>query len=149
MTSYTKILKKIQNKKIKVGIVGMGYVGLPLALTFSESGFITYGYDNDKNKIFSLQKSNSYINHIPSTRIKNLINKNKFFPTNNFITLSNMDCIIICLPTPLNKSKKPNLNYIKGISEGDKNFENSLLSSLKTEFPKEYEILKNNFKQQN
>tara|TARA_B110000027_G_scaffold123676_1_gene139636 strand:- start:1733 stop:3025 length:1293 start_codon:yes stop_codon:yes gene_type:complete len=121
-------LLKIKNKKVKVGIIGMGYVGLPLAKSFVEKNIDTYGFDIDQKKITNLRKSISYINYFAHKEIKRM-NKKKFTPTVDFSLISKMDLIILCLPTPIKKNKSPDMSYI--------------LSSLKTILPflKENQVL--------
>ena len=107
------LISKIKNKKITVGIVGLGYVGLPLALRFAEVGFNVIGYDKDNKKTIKLKKFKSYIRSISNLKLKN---KN-FIPTSNLKLLAESDAIIICLPTPLKKnSKVPDMTYIKSFS---------------------------------
>ncbi len=113
MNSYIKLKKKIQNKNIKIGVIGLGYVGLPLSLTISERGYKVYGFDKDIKKIKSLNKFKSYIKHVSSLRIKKLIKKKFFIPIDQFNFLESIDIIILCVPTPLTKNKKPDLTYIK------------------------------------
>ena len=122
------ILLKIKNKKVKVGIIGMGYVGLPLAKSFVEKNIDTYGFDIDQKKISNLRKGISYINYFAHKEIKKM-NKKKFTPTADFSLISKMDLIILCLPTPIKKNKSPDMSYI--------------LSSLKTILPflKENQVL--------
>ena len=121
-------LLKIKNKKVKVGIIGMGYVGLPLAKSFVEKNIDTYGFDIDQKKIMNLRKNISYINYFFHKEIKKM-NKKKFTPTADFSLISKMDLIILCLPTPIKKNKSPDMSYI--------------LSSLKTILPflKENQVL--------
>ena len=91
-----KLLNKIKNKKIKIGIVGLGYVGLPLASGFLEKGIMTYGFDKDKKKINFLKKGKSYINYFSSKKIQSMVKKG-LFPTRDFSYISNVDVIILCL----------------------------------------------------
>ena len=106
------ILKNIAEKKVKIGIVGMGYVGLPLALTFVEKGFMVTGIDIDEKKIKSLENGVSFINHIPSSRIKDALVKD-FTLAADFSVTKTLDVIIICVPTPLNDYKEPDLSYVE------------------------------------
>lgn len=99
--------------KFKTGIIGLGYVGLPRALQFCKKGINVCGLDIDEEKINQLNNGKSYLTNIKSMDIKKYINNKKFFPTNNFSYISELDNIIICLPTPLNKKNKPDLSYIK------------------------------------
>lgn len=106
------IIQKIEEKKAVVGVIGLGYVGLPLAVEFARSGFRTIGLDIDDKKISCLEKGRSYINAVPSAKIKNLISAGRFEPANNFSKLKDCDCIVICVPTPLAASKKPDMRFI-------------------------------------
>ena len=118
MNTYIKLKKKIQSKKnLKVGVIGLGYVGLPLCLTISEQGFNVFGFDRDNSKVKSLNKCKSYIKHINSLRIKKALMNKSFYPTDNFSLLKEMDIIILCVPTPLTKNKKPDLSFIESSVE--------------------------------
>jgi UDP-N-acetyl-D-glucosamine dehydrogenase len=128
------LISKIKTKKITIGIVGLGYVGLPLALRFSEVGFQVIGYDKDDNKIAKLKKHKSYIKSISD---KELIKK-KFIATSNLKILSESDAIIICLPTPLREnSKVPDMTYIKNFASSIKDFlrENHIIILESTTYP--------------
>ncbi|MFN8369798.1 MAG: nucleotide sugar dehydrogenase [Bacteriovoracaceae bacterium] len=108
---YALTLNKVKNKEATVGIIGLGYVGLPLALAFAEEGVNVIGFDIDSRKIDSLNSGNSYIQHIPSERIKGVL-RSKLSVTDSFKDISLVDAIIICVPTPLNKYREPDLSYI-------------------------------------
>lgn len=108
---YKIIREKITNKKAKMGIIGLGYVGLPLAIEFSKAGFYTIGFDIDKDKISSLKRGRSYIRHIPQ------VDYNFFHPTNDFGKLRSADCIIICVPTPVSETKEPDLSCVINTTE--------------------------------
>lgn len=106
------ILSKIKKKKIKIAIIGLGYVGLPLSLLFSKHNIKVYGIDNDLNKINKLKKNKSTLKKISNKKIQKFnLAKNIF--TNKYSFIKLCDFIIICLPTPLNKAKKPDLSFIK------------------------------------
>ncbi|MGD1076494.1 MAG: nucleotide sugar dehydrogenase [Thermodesulfovibrionales bacterium] len=102
--------ERIRSKEVKVGIIGLGYVGLPLVLSFCRAGFRVTGFDIDANKIRLLKKGESYISHIASAHIQQCASA--FSPTSDFAGLAEMDCIIICVPTPLNKYREPDLSYV-------------------------------------
>ena len=105
-------LQKIKEKKAHIGIIGLGYVGLPLAIEFCKTGFQVTGLDIDQEKIDLLSRGKSYINHISGANIKHLNQKCKFKGTTNFTLISNLDCILICVPTPLSKNREPDMSYI-------------------------------------
>jgi len=110
-TNYKKIfLDKIVKKKLVIGVIGLGYVGLPLAILLSKKGFKTYGFDTDKNKIKSIYSKKSYIERIKNSDINFLLKNGSFFF--DFKHISLCDVIIICVPTPLYKGK-PDLSYIR------------------------------------
>jgi UDP-N-acetyl-D-glucosamine dehydrogenase len=96
----------------KIGIIGLGYVGLPLACLFAEKGFSVTGFDIDPKKIDVLNAGRSYIKHIPATRIRPLVKAGKLAPSDDFAGLKRMDAIIICVPTPLTKFREPDLRFI-------------------------------------
>ncbi len=106
------LLDKIQNKKAKVGIIGLGYVGLPLIKEFHQSGFQVIGFDVDQVKINSLMAGKSYIKHIPSEMIQRLLSDQRFLATNDFSKLPGVDAILICVPTPLSKYREPDMSYV-------------------------------------
>ena len=105
-------LQKIKGKKAHIGIIGLGYVGLPLAIEFCKTGFQVTGLDIDQEKIDLLSRGKSYINHISGANIKHLNQECKFKGTTNFTLISNLDCILICVPTPLSKNREPDMSYI-------------------------------------
>jgi len=105
------LIDKIKKKKIHVGVIGLGYVGLPLSILLAKKKFKVFGFDVDKSKIKKLKKNQSYLNRIDSSVIKK--NQKKFYFTSNFSNIKNCDVIIICVPTPLNKKLKPDLKYLK------------------------------------
>jgi UDP-N-acetyl-D-glucosamine dehydrogenase len=99
-------------KKAVIGIVGLGYVGLPLLLRFAEQGFKVIGFDIDKSKIDKLNRGESYIKHLGVERILLAHKKNQFIATNDFSKSIDADALIICVPTPLSKHNEPDLSYI-------------------------------------
>jgi UDP-N-acetyl-D-glucosamine dehydrogenase len=107
------ILQKIDNRQARVGIVGMGYVGLPLALLFSEARFRVTGFDIDARKVDTLNQSGSYIVRIPTTEIQ-LARESGFCATTDYAQIATMDVVIICVPTPLDEYHAPDLSYVTG-----------------------------------
>lgn len=103
----------MQKFKYKVGIIGLGYVGLPRALQFCKKGFTVRGIDSDQEKINQLKIGKSYLTNVNEREIKKFIKKKLFFPNTKLTDLSDVENIIICLPTPLTKNLNPDLSFIK------------------------------------
>ncbi|NBR84206.1 MAG: nucleotide sugar dehydrogenase [Verrucomicrobia bacterium] len=95
-----------------MGIIGLGYVGLPLSLQFARSGVDVTGLDVDDKKIVALNAGRSYIEHIPATAIQEQVNSRRFRATTDFSAIKKLDAVIICVPTPLNKNREPDISYI-------------------------------------
>jgi len=106
-----QLAAKIEARTAKVGIIGLGYVGLPLALLFSEQKFAVTGFDIDPKKVRTLNEGGSYIVRIPGIEIQEA-HKSGFKATEDFAGLTTMDAIIICVPTPLNEYREPDMSYI-------------------------------------
>jgi len=104
--------KKINTRSATIGIVGLGYVGLPLALEIVNKGFKVIGLDKDNEKITKLKSGDSYIADMSNTVIEKAVNEQKFEPTNDFSKLAQVDIIIICVPTPTTADGTPNISYI-------------------------------------
>jgi len=111
------LLKKIETKNYTVGVVGMGYVGLPLVLCFVEKGIRAIGIDIDQSKVDILANGKSYIKHILAGRVQHAIASCLFTPTTDFSKVSECDAILIAVPTPLNKNREPELQYIVATCE--------------------------------
>ncbi|TXT34516.1 MAG: wbpA [Chitinophagaceae bacterium] len=117
MNPKEQLLQKIESKTAIVGIIGLGYVGLPLALEYANKGISTIGFDIDERKIPVLMEGQSYIKHIEGNRIKKAVGSRKFEATSGFSRLTECDAIIICVPTPLNRHREPDLQYILNTGE--------------------------------
>ncbi len=104
------IVDKIKSLEAKIGVIGLGYVGLPLVIEFCRAGFRTTGFDIDPEKIAMLNAGRSYIRHISPSDLAPY--SSLFTPTIDFSLLSSMDCILMCVPTPLNKHREPDMSYI-------------------------------------
>jgi len=115
MTQLKDLIEKIENGTARVGIIGLGYVGLPLSMLFAEK-FRVVGYDIAKSRIDSLLNGKSYITNVKDEHIQAWLNKT-FFPTNDYKILEKCDFFIICVPTPLTSDNDPDLSYIKNASE--------------------------------
>src|SRR5438552_13970914 len=103
---------KIQNRSAKIGILGLGYVGLPLACEFAKAGFSVTGFEVDASKVTSLRQGQSYIEDISDDDLRPLIRKKVLSGTTDFTQLKRIDVTIICVPTPLRKTKDPDISYI-------------------------------------
>lgn len=137
MKSNQTLLNLIEKKQAKIGIIGLGYVGLPLGLEFIESGFNVIGFDVDERKIPVLLKGNSYIKHIKNERIKNAVDTGRFDATTDFSLLPEVDVIIICVPTPLDEHREPDMSYIVSTAETIQKYlrEGQLVTLESTTYP--------------
>lgn len=125
--------RKIKKREARIGIIGMGYVGLPLAKVFLTAGFEVLGFDIDRKKVKMLNQGKSYIKHISAEELKSFIKKQKFQATTDFKTLSSTDVIIICVPTPLDSHKNPDLSFVMKTTEAvSKNLRNGQLVVLES-----------------
>jgi UDP-N-acetyl-D-glucosamine dehydrogenase len=106
------LLDKVRRREALVGVVGLGYVGLPLGMAFAEAGFGVTGLDIDTRKIEKIEKGESYIKHIPSEPLAKLTKERRFTATTNFAKVKELDCLIICVPTPLTAAREPDMSYI-------------------------------------
>lgn len=112
----TKLVQKLTTKNAKIGIVGLGYVGLPLARRYAEVGYEVLGFEIDGKKVEKLLKNESYIKHIKSSDVENM-QRNGFIPTTDFSRIAEVDAIILCVPTPLNKYREPDLSFVINTTE--------------------------------
>ncbi|MCF6147054.1 MAG: nucleotide sugar dehydrogenase [Candidatus Kuenenia sp.] len=117
-----KLLEKIKTKKAKIGIIGLGYVGLPLALEFVRSGFCVTGIDKNKDHVVSLNRGKSYIGDVKDEDIAQFVEKGLFIVTDDTSTISALDALSICVPTPLTKTKDPDMSYIINVSHEIKKY---------------------------
>jgi UDP-N-acetyl-D-glucosamine dehydrogenase len=114
MSSFIKEFKRrIQQKKAKIAVVGLGYVGLPLALEFAKKGFGVSGIEIDKDRLRHIKKKKSYITDVTSKELKQVLSSGKFKAYQDFSVLKETDVIIICVPTPLKRKYHPDISYIK------------------------------------
>lgn len=111
-----QLINKFGNKTAKIGIVGLGYVGLPLMLRYNAIGFDVLGIDIDQAKVDALLSGQSYIEHIPSSSVKQAID-NGFDATTDFSRASECDALVLCVPTPLNKYREPDLSFVIDTTE--------------------------------
>ncbi len=111
-----KLLGKIEDKSVRIGIIGLGYVGLPLMLRFAQEHYSTLGFDIDEEKVRKLYKGESYFKHIPHENVRQAL-ENGMQATTDFSRIQEMDAIIICVPTPLNEYWEPDLQFIRSTME--------------------------------
>jgi UDP-N-acetyl-D-glucosamine dehydrogenase len=111
-TEALKLLKKIETRKARVGVIGLGYVGLPLVKTFLQKGFTVAGFDIDRRKVDMLNRGRTYIRHISAAELKEFLRRKKFKASEDFRGLRNVDAILICVPTPLDGHGSPDLSYV-------------------------------------
>ena len=109
--------KLITEKNARVGVVGLGYVGLPLAAEFARGGLATNGFEVDESKAAEINSGRSYVGDVASSLIKDLVDSKRLVATNDFDQLADCDAIIICVPTPLRKTKEPDVSYILAAAE--------------------------------
>lgn len=108
------LLKKIDDKSCKVGVVGLGYVGLPLALQFAESGFSVLGFDVDQAKVEQLALGNNYLKHLGDARVRAAVSAGCLIPSSRVSLAREADALILCVPTPLGPHLEPDMQYVRG-----------------------------------
>ena len=106
----------------KIAIIGLGYVGLPLAIEFTNAGYKVMGIDIDKNKVNLINDGKNYIKDVDDNLLKEAVDKEMFHATSNFSKVIELDSISICVPTPLNKQKDPDISFIVSVMEKIKNY---------------------------
>jgi UDP-N-acetyl-D-glucosamine dehydrogenase len=117
MSTKEDLIKKFKNKTAKIAILGLGYVGLPLAVVFGEAGYQVTGVDPDKRKIDSLVEGKSYIPDVKTEVVAKLVKDGRFTSTTDFSVLKEMDAVSICVPTPLRKTGDPDMSFIISATE--------------------------------
>ncbi len=111
------LLKKIKNKTAVIGIVGLGYVGLPLAVEFAKAGFRTIGFDVQSQKVNAVNAGKNYIGDIVGDTLKKVVESGKLSATSDYSFIQDIDAVAICVPTPLDKYQQPDISYVKGSTE--------------------------------
>ncbi len=117
MSTKETLITKLENKTAKIGILGMGYVGMPLAVVFAEKGFNVLGIDPDQRKVDTFNKGISYIQDVPSETVDRLHQAGKLNMTADFAALAEMDAVSICVPTPLRQTGDPDMSFILSATE--------------------------------
>jgi UDP-N-acetyl-D-glucosamine dehydrogenase len=116
LTQKDRVLQRLKEKTAVIGIVGLGYVGLPLTTRFSEVGFRVIGFDIDDTKVNALNAGRSYIEHVPAPRVA-AMRSHGFEATSDFSRAAEADAIIICVPTPLDKHREPDLSFVTNTTD--------------------------------
>jgi len=117
MTNKENLIKSLKDKKARIAVLGLGYVGLPLAVVFGEAGFNVTGIDPDAHKVESLKKGFSYIPDVKSEAVYALVKSGNLLPTTDFSVLKDIDAVSICVPTPLRKTGDPDMSFILSATE--------------------------------
>ncbi len=117
MTTKETLIKQLKEKKARIGILGLGYVGLPLAVVFAEAGFDVMGIDPDARKVEALNRGISYIQDVPTETVAKLVKSGRLKASTDFAVLKEIDAVSICVPTPLRKTGDPDMSYILSASE--------------------------------
>lgn len=117
MSQKQILSEKIADRSARIGVIGMGYVGLPLAVEFAHSGFRATGFEVDAKRAESINNGLSYIIDVPSEQVAELIKAERLQATTDFAALADQDIIIICVPTPLRKTKEPDVSFILAAAE--------------------------------
>lgn len=112
-----KLLRKIKEKDLTVGVVGLGYVGLPLAVEKAKAGFKTIGFDVQEEKVKLVNEGHNYIGDVVDSDLKRLVENGMFRATSNFDFIREADFIAICVPTPLDKHQQPDISYVQSSTE--------------------------------
>ena len=116
------LIEKINDKSAKVGIIGLGYVGLPLAVEFANAGFQVLGIDINEDKVKAVNSSKNYIKDIDDNVFNNAVKNKLLKADDDYSKVKDLDAISICVPTPLNKEKNPDISYIVSVMDGIKNY---------------------------
>ena len=114
----TGLRERIDNRTARVGVVGLGYVGLPLAVEFARAGFEATGIDLDQRKVDAINQGTSYIPDVETEEVARLVSAGRLRATTDFGAVAALDTINICVPTPLRKTKDPDMSYIVSAVEG-------------------------------
>ena len=128
---------KIENREAQIGVIGLGYVGLPLAMEFVRAGFHVTGIDVDQEKVKKLNRGENYIQDVEDISVANAVAINQLSATSDFSVIQNLDAISICVPTPLNKQKNPDISHINSVMKNMKDFihHNMLIVLESTSYP--------------
>ncbi|WP_101697003.1 nucleotide sugar dehydrogenase [Clostridium minihomine] len=113
----TELLSKIEGKTAAVGIIGLGYVGLPLAVEIAKAGYKTIGFDVQAQKVEQVNRAQNYIGDVVDSALEDVVKSGHLSATSDFSFIRDVDCVAICVPTPLDKYQQPDISYVKGSTE--------------------------------
>ncbi len=111
-SAATELLHRMERRTARLGVIGLGYVGLPLAVEFGQAGYRVSGLDIDEKRVAQLRRGHSYIQDVPSPLVRDLVRSGKLQPTSDFRVLRDLDAVNVCVPTPLSKQRDPDVSYI-------------------------------------
>ena len=117
MDVKTNLINRLENRSAKISVLGLGYVGLPLAVVFAEAGFNVVGVDPNQDKVDTLNRGESYVLDVPGEKVAHLVREGRLQATTDFSVLKDADAISICVPTPLRKTGDPDLSFIVAAAE--------------------------------
>lgn len=112
MKNSAPLEEKICHRSARVGVIGLGYVGLPLAVAFAEAGFCVVGFDRDADKCRRINGGLSYVRDVSPERVRGVVNAGRLRASNHDKVLKGLDVVLVCVPTPLGKTKDPDISYI-------------------------------------
>jgi UDP-N-acetyl-D-glucosamine dehydrogenase len=112
------LVARLRDRRATIGIVGLGYVGIPLALTAARAGFRVLGVDIDAPRVAQINRGESFIKHIPEAAMKDAVGSGRFSATTEMAALKEADAILICVPTPLTRQREPDLSYVTNTTRG-------------------------------
>ena len=114
LSAQDRLLRQIASRRAKVGVIGLGYVGIPLALIAARAGFPVLGFDVNEARVQQINRGESFIRHIAADAIRSAIKDKRFEATADFRRLEEVDAILICVPTPLTPHREPDLSFVVG-----------------------------------
>src|SRR4030042_6457559 len=117
MVNFMDLRLLIKNKKAKVAVIGLGYVGLPTALELAKTGYRVFGIDVKKGRVDLVNRGRSFVFDVSSPELKKAVQGKKLKAFNNHSSLRNADIVLICVPTPLNNNKVPDISYIRNTTK--------------------------------
>jgi UDP-N-acetyl-D-glucosamine dehydrogenase len=115
LTRLQELAARVESRQAEIGVIGLGYVGLPLAVAFAEAGFRVLGIDRDADRVDQINAGRSYVEDVPPERVERLVSGGRLSATTSFREMGRLDCIQVCVPTPLTKTKDPDVSHIVAV----------------------------------